>query len=164
MRETVVVDQPNTRRDSEWLIPLDLGPGLLASAEAVAMDAVSANFENWDRTPSGGILTIVGPDQTVVRLDGEIDLSMAGEFARLIASLPSATAELVLDVSALTFCDSTLADFLAVMLRHMPVTVTRPNPWLREFLALIGLADQVRIVEDAIQFGVDHPTTLAMPA
>jgi anti-anti-sigma factor len=128
------------------------------------MDAVTANFENWERAPSGGILTIVGPDQTVVRLDGEIDLSMAGEFAHLVASLPSATAELVLDVSALTFCDATVAGFLAVMLGQMPVTVARPNPWVREFLALTGLADQVRILEDAIQSGADQEPTLARPA
>jgi anti-anti-sigma factor len=128
------------------------------------MDAVTAKFENWDRAPSGGILTIVGPDQTVVRLDGEIDLSMAGEFAQLVASLPSATAEIVLDVNALTFCDATLASFLAVMLRHMPVTLTQPSPWVREFLALTGLADQVRIMEDAIEPGADDPTPLALPA
>ena len=105
------------------------------------MDAVTANFENWDQAPSGGVLTIVGPDQTVVRLDGEIDLSMAGEFAQLVTSLPTATTELVLDVSALTFCDATLAGFLAVMLQHMPVTVSGPNPWVREFLDLTGLTD-----------------------
>jgi anti-anti-sigma regulatory factor len=117
------------------------------------MEAVTATFENWAGTPSGGILTIVGPDQTVVRLVGEVDLSMAAEFAELIRSLPSATAELVLDVSALTFCDASLAGFLAVMLRHMPVTVTRPNRWVLEFLALVGLADRVRIVEDSIHAG-----------
>jgi anti-anti-sigma regulatory factor len=128
------------------------------------MDAVTASFEYWDRAPSGGILTIVGPDQTVVRLDGDIDLSMAGEFAQLVASLPTATAELVLDVSALTFCDATLAGFLAVMLPNMPITVTRPNRWIREFLALTGLADQVRIVEDTSQPDADRPPTLALPA
>jgi anti-anti-sigma regulatory factor len=128
------------------------------------MDAVTANFEYWDRAPSGGILTIVGPDQTVVRLDGDIDLSMAGEFAQLVVSLPTATAELVLDVSALTFCDATLAGFLAVMLPHMPITVTGPNRWLREFLSLTGLAEQVRIIEDVSQSAADQPTTFAMPA
>jgi anti-anti-sigma regulatory factor len=128
------------------------------------MDAVTASFEFWDQSPSGGILTIVGPDQTVVRLDGDIDLSMAGEFAQLVASLPTATAELVLDVSALTFCDATLAGFLAVMLPNMPITVTGPNRWIREFLALTGLVDQVRIVEVASQADADRPPTLAVPA
>ena len=122
------------------------------------MEAVTATFENWAGTPSGGILTIVGPDQTVVRLVGEVDLGMAGEFAELVRSLPSATAELVLDVNALTFCDASLAGFLAVMLGHMPVTVTRPNRWVLEFLALVGLADQVRIVEDAIHVGAGAET------
>ncbi|MDP9218926.1 MAG: STAS domain-containing protein [Actinomycetota bacterium] len=127
------------------------------------MEAVTATFENWAGTPSGGILTIVGPDQTVVRLVGEVDLSMAGEFAQLVRSLPSATAELVLDVSALTFCDASLAGFLAVMLGQIPVTVTGPNRWVLEFLALVGLADQVRIVEDAIHAGAGMPTLVAMP-
>jgi hypothetical protein len=32
-----------------------------------------------------------------------------------------------------------------------------------EFLALVGLADQVRIVEDAIHAGAGMPTLVAMP-
>jgi anti-anti-sigma regulatory factor len=114
------------------------------------MNAVTADFENWVGTPSGGILTIVGPDQTVVRLEGEIDLSMAPEFAKLVDNLPSTTAELVLDASGLTFCDASLAGFLAVMVGEMPVTISGPNPWVREFLGLVGMADRVRIVEGAL--------------
>ncbi len=53
-------------------------------------------------------------------------------------------------MEGLTFCDSTLADFLAVMLRHMPVTVVHTNRWVTEYLALVELADRVRIVEGAI--------------
>jgi hypothetical protein len=114
------------------------------------MEAVTANFENWDGTPSGGILTTVGPAQTVVQLQGEVDLCMATEFEELLDTLPTATAELVLDVEGLTFCDSTLADFIDVMLRHMPVTVVHTNRWVTEFLALVDLADRVPTVEGAI--------------
>ena len=117
------------------------------------MDAVAADLDNWGGTPLGGILTIVGPDQTVVQLEGEIDLSMAGEFAKLVESLPSTTAELVLDVSGLTFCDASLAGFLAVMVGEMPVTISRPNRWVREFLGLVGMADRIRIVEGAMNAG-----------
>jgi hypothetical protein len=106
-----------------------------------------ANFENWEGTPSGGILTLTGPDQTVVRLEGEIDLCMSEEFGQLLLSLPTATEELVLDVAGLTFCDCTLANFVASMLDYMPVTVTPPNRWVVEFLRLVQLADRVRIVD-----------------
>jgi anti-anti-sigma regulatory factor len=98
---------------------------------------------------------MVGPDQTVVRLVGDVDLRMAGEFAKLVETLPSATAELVLDVSALTFCDASLAGFLAVMVGEMPVTISGPNRWVRAFLGLVGVADRVRIVEDGIQSAED---------
>jgi hypothetical protein len=73
-------------------------------------NATAPNFESWDGTSSGGILTTVCPQRTVVRLEGEIDLSMSEEFGQLLLSLPSTTAELVLDVSGLTFCDCTLAN------------------------------------------------------
>ena len=111
----------------------------------------AANFENWDGTPSGGILTTIGPDQTVVRLEGEIDISMSEEFGQLLLSLPTATAELVLDVTGLTFCDCTLASFVVTMLRYMPVTITPRNRWVVDFLQLVHLADQVRIVDAITQ-------------
>jgi hypothetical protein len=37
----------------------------------------------------------------------------------------------------------------------MPVTISRLNPWVREFLGLVGMADRVRIVEDPIRAGED---------
>jgi hypothetical protein len=114
------------------------------------MSRVEPNFEIWDGPPAGGILTTVRPARTVVQLHGEIDLCMAAEFEGLLDTLPTATAELVLDVEGLTFCDSTLADFIDVMLRHMPVTVVHTNRWVTEFLALVDLADRVPTVEGAI--------------
>lgn len=108
-------------------------------------DPRSATFQNWDGTPSGGILTFVSPERTVVRLEGEIDMSMSAEFGQLLLSLPAVTTELVLDVAGLTFCDCTLATFVAAMLEHMPVTVTPSNRWVVEFLRLVKLADRVRV-------------------
>jgi hypothetical protein len=113
------------------------------------MSAETATFDNLVGALSGGLRTIVGPMQTVVRLEGEIDLSMAAEFGEPLLTLPTVTAELVLDVKGLTFCDATLAGFIAGVLGHMPVTVIHPNRWVREFLALVNLADRVRIIEDA---------------
>jgi hypothetical protein len=104
-------------------------------------------FQSWDGTPSGGILTTVSPERTVVRLEGEIDMSMSGEFGQLLISLPTATAELVLDMAGLTFCDCTLANFVAQMSEQLPVTLAAPNRWVVEFLRLVELADKVRILD-----------------
>jgi hypothetical protein len=114
------------------------------------VSTVESTFEIWDGTPAGGILTTVRPAQTVVQLRGEIDLCMAAELEGLLNTLPTATSELVLDVEGLTFCDSTLADFIDVMLRHMPVTVVHTNRWVTEFLTLVDLADRVPTVKGAM--------------
>lgn len=106
-------------------------------------------FESWDGTASGGILTTITPERTVVRLEGEMDMSMSDEFGLLLMSLPTATAELVLDVSGLTFCDCTLAHFVANMAEQLPVSVASPNRWMVEFLRLVDLAGRVRILLDS---------------
>jgi anti-anti-sigma factor len=113
------------------------------------MSAIATDVEPWDETGSSGIPITVSRAWTVVRLEGEIDLAMAGEFAELIRTLPHETDELVLDVSGLTFCDATFAGFLAAMLTHMPVTVTHSSRWVRDFLTLVALDDLVRIVDQA---------------
>jgi STAS domain len=112
-------------------------------------DATAPPFEYWDGTPSGGILTTISPGRTVVRLEGEIDLSMSAEFAELLLSLPATTAQLVLDTAGLTFCDSTLAHFVAAMSKEMPVTFAAPNRWILEFLRLVNIDDLVGILDPA---------------
>lgn len=74
---------------------------------------------------------------------------MSDEFGDLLLSLPTATAELVLDVAGLTFCDCTLAHVVAKMSEHLPVIVTPPNRWVVEFLRLVDLADRVSILDQA---------------
>jgi hypothetical protein len=108
----------------------------------------STHFESWTGTTSGGILTTVTPERTVVRLEGEIDLRMSAEFAGLLLSLPTATASLLLDVSGLTFCDCTFASFVAQMSHFLPVTVAAPNRWVLEFLRLVAVDDLVRILDE----------------
>jgi hypothetical protein len=107
----------------------------------------SPSFEHWDGTPTGGILVTLTPERTVVRLEGDIDLAMAVEFGLLMLSLPTATAEIVLDVGALTFCDCTLVNFVAAMQAELPVTVAPPNRWVVELLLVAGLAERVRIAD-----------------
>jgi anti-anti-sigma factor len=114
------------------------------------MDTAPSTFEHWDGTPTGGILTTIGHDRTVVRLEGEIDLTMADEFGQLLLSLPTATSEIVLDVGGLTFCDCTLVNFVAAMEGQLPITVRTPNRWVVELLHLVGLYGRVRIVDDAV--------------
>jgi anti-anti-sigma regulatory factor len=105
------------------------------------------SFEHWDGTATGGILTTISPGRTIVRLEGDIDLSMAEEFGLLLLSLPTDTKEIVLDVRALTFCDSTLVNFVAAVEADLPVTVAPPNRWVVELLRLVGLDERVRIAD-----------------
>jgi hypothetical protein len=39
----------------------------------------SSTFQQWDGTPRGGILTTTEGNRTTVRLEGDIDLAMAGQ-------------------------------------------------------------------------------------
>jgi anti-anti-sigma factor len=107
-----------------------------------------STFEHWDGAPRGGIFIASSPDRTVVRLTGEIDLSMSEELGQLLLRLPTTTAEIVLDVSDLRFADCTLVSFVAEMEAHLPITLARPNRWVVELLRLAGVSDHVRIVKD----------------
>jgi anti-anti-sigma factor len=91
----------------------------------------------------GRVLTDVAPAQTVVRLEGEIDLSMSEDLEHLVLTLPSVTSTVLLDVSGVTFCDATLTGFLAAIANRMPITVTPANPRVVELLRLVGLDEFV---------------------
>ena len=53
---------------------------------------------------------------------------------------------MVVETAQLTFCDATLAAFLAVVAAQGPVRIEHPSRWVREFLTLYGLADRVTVV------------------
>jgi hypothetical protein len=113
------------------------------------MSSDSSSFESWQGTASGGILTTASGTRTTVRLEGDIDLGMAEEFGRLLLSLPTTSTGIVLDVSGLTFCDSTLVNFVAAVHEQLPVTIAPPNRWVVELLRLVKLADKVHITDVA---------------
>lgn len=87
----------------------------------------------------GRVRTDVAPATSVIRLEGEVDLSMSEDLQRLVLTLPGTTCSVVLDVSSVTFCDATLTGFLAAIANRMPITVTPANPRVVELLRLVGL-------------------------
>jgi hypothetical protein len=121
-------------------------------------------FERWHGTSSGGIQTTLSPDRTVVRLTGDIDLAMAEEFGRLLLSLPTATREIVLDVGDLTFADSTLVNFVAVMHEQLTIAVAPSNRWVVELQRLVGLVDKVASSTTRSETGLAPKTTAWGPA
>ncbi|SEK59066.1 STAS domain-containing protein [Nonomuraea pusilla] len=82
---------------------------------------------------------------TVIRLTGEIDaFSSAALRRRLLGVLQSSTSLLILDLSALTFCDAAgLAVLVGVQRRARPMGVTlalaAPRPYLSRLLHVTGL-------------------------
>ena len=54
--------------------------------------------------------------------------------------------QIVVDLSDVTFCDGTVAAFLAEPLGRGPVTVQAPSRRTREFLALYGVGHRLRVV------------------
>jgi anti-anti-sigma factor len=91
----------------------------------------------------GRVLTDITPAMSVIRLEGEVDLSMSEDLQHLVRTLPNITSSVVLDVSEVTFCDATLTGFLAAIANRMPITVTPANPRVVELLRLVGLDEFV---------------------
>lgn len=113
------------------------------------MSRDNSDFQSWQGTTGGGILTTTSGARTTVRLEGDIDPAIAEEFGQLLLGLPTTSTEIVLDVSGLTFCDSTLVNFVTVVREQLPVTIAPSNRWVVELLRLVGLADKVRITDVA---------------
>jgi len=87
----------------------------------------------------GRVRADIAPAKSVIRLEGEIDLSMSEDLEQLVLTLPGVTCSLVLDASKVTFCDATLTGFIAAIANRMPITVTPANPRVVELLRLVGL-------------------------
>jgi hypothetical protein len=98
-----------------------------------------------ERQP-GVVTTMVEDAELVVRMSGEVDLCLRPQLTALARRLARYDGQAVVDLSDVTFCDGTLAGFLAENLGQGPATVQAPTRILREFLALYGLDRGVRVV------------------
>jgi anti-anti-sigma regulatory factor len=95
--------------------------------------------------PEGSILTSIEPGRAIVWLAGRIDCSLADDFAELCAHARELGPHLVVEVTRMTFCDSTLTNFLAAVSRETAVTVRRPSSRLAQALKASGLSERVQV-------------------
>jgi anti-anti-sigma regulatory factor len=91
------------------------------------------------------LLHAIEPGRAVVWLFGEIDLALAPDLDRLRSQVRDLAPHLVLDVSQMTFFDTTLMNFIAVVGSEIAVTVRRPPRQLVDLLTICGLRDHVTI-------------------
>ncbi len=82
--------------------------------------------------------------QTLVTLAGEVDLAAAPSLSRLLDSIDILTVPTVVDMSAVTFLDSSgLAPLIHATRRrtapHPPIYVTVPSPVVSRFLHIAGM-------------------------
>ena len=95
--------------------------------------------------PVGTVQTFLEPGRAVVWLTGEIDLAVDPVLAQLAAHLHLFAPHVVLEVSQMTFCDSTVAAFVADVSRRIPVTVLRPPATFLDLLKVCGLTDRIQV-------------------
>lgn len=95
--------------------------------------------------PSGSVVTSIESGQAVVWLRGEIDLALAVDLAGVAAQVSDLGRDLVLEASRMTFCDSTLVNFIGTVSRQVAVTVNRPPHLLIDLLEICGLSDCVQV-------------------
>lgn len=93
----------------------------------------------------GSVLTSIEPGRAVVWLRGQIDLALAADLADLAAHVSDLGPHVVLEVSRMTFCDSTLVNFIAAISEQVAVTVRRPPRWLVDLLDICGQSDHVQL-------------------
>jgi len=83
----------------------------------------------------------------VIALSGELDMSNASD---LRASLGSAVGPAVVDLSGVTYLDSTALYELALLRRRVgSVVLVVPSPQIRRTLEIVGFSKTFRIVEAA---------------
>jgi anti-anti-sigma regulatory factor len=96
--------------------------------------------------PPGTVTTFVTDEELVVRMSGEIDLCLRPELEALTKTVVGCDGRVVVDVADVTFCDGTLARFLAETLGQEPVAVRGSRRLMRDVISLYGLDRDVRIV------------------
>ena len=93
-----------------------------------------------------------GPGFTRVTLCGELDLATAPQLADALANAPDGAAVVILDLSGLTFMDSTGIRVILRAEQHArmhgaELVVVRPPDAVMRVLELVGLDEQLELVE-----------------
>lgn len=98
---------------------------------------------------------------TIVELEGELDLAGSDPVRKLLVQIPAARGSgLALDLRGLCFIDSTGIRLLLHALRHADergaeFALIRGGYAIQRVLEVVGLADQLRIVDDPAQLDAD---------
>ncbi len=92
------------------------------------------------------MLVVVKRDEVIVWLVGDVDVNLSLQLHDVAQEAPRVARRLVVDGSRVTFCDSTLLRFIAIVSASMPVTVRRPSQIFADILAFSGLSDRVSLV------------------
>ncbi len=102
-------------------------------------------------TGSAQVAVTRTPDHLVVLLCGAIDVALADDLRAVEERAGRESVPVVVDASALTYCDATVAGFLRTLSGTGPVTVARPGRLVRDTLTAFGLGDlfQVRLPRQA---------------
>jgi anti-sigma B factor antagonist len=100
---------------------------------------------------------------TVLRIHGELDISTADQLRRAAGPYLGAGGRLVLDLSRVTFCDSTGLAVLVGFHKRLAASggrleLTAPVPRVQHLLAITGLnrVFQIRPERDAESGDTDH--------
>ncbi|MBW8485907.1 STAS domain-containing protein [Actinomadura parmotrematis] len=108
------------------------------------------------------------PDHTIIALSGELDLaSTAALREKMLVALNRAGAPVVIDLSAVTFCDAAgLALLVGIRRRargsRLGLTLAAPRPPVRKLLRITGLDRAFTVHESLAQArgALDRPTLL----
>jgi anti-sigma B factor antagonist len=97
----------------------------------VTVDAEGASMEV--ASGAGGIVT--------VRLSGDVDVSVTSSFTEALhAALDDTATQVVFDLTATTFLDSSGLNMMVAVAKRVPdVTINNPNPMIRKILTITGL-------------------------
>ncbi len=104
-----------------------------------------AGFRDSWLTTSCSVITVLQPRQVVVWLLGEIDVAAAGELEVIASQVPRVRDRLVVDLSGVSFCDVTLARFIAISRERVEVRVRNPPRLARDLISLTMSPARARI-------------------
>jgi anti-sigma B factor antagonist len=96
----------------------------------------------------------LGPE--TLALSGDLDFASFDQLSDALDGVPGAV---TLDLSGLTFMDSTGLRLILKRLREGPVTLVGTSPHIRRMIELCGLAEQSGSSSSAIQLGRPERTS-----